>query len=78
MLHLAYRNGKLLGCCSSTLQPPWTPRTRRIGQLVLVVDEKASTPPQTVTLPETNSSPLKIGGFQWAMLVSGRVFSVGD
>eukprot|EP00434_Breviolum_minutum_P016305 symbB.v1.2.014367.t1/scaffold1022.1/size143637/5 len=26
VLHLAYRNGKLLGCCSSTLQPPWTPR----------------------------------------------------
>ncbi|CAK9044392.1 unnamed protein product [Durusdinium trenchii] len=27
VLHLAFRNGKLLGCCSSTLQPPWTPRS---------------------------------------------------
>eukprot|EP00435_Cladocopium_sp_Y103_P018053 s2620_g4.t1 len=27
VLHVAYRNGKLLGCCSSTLQPPWTPRS---------------------------------------------------
>ncbi|CAJ1375109.1 unnamed protein product [Effrenium voratum] len=26
VLHLAFRNDELLGCCSSTLQPPWTPR----------------------------------------------------
>ena len=26
VLHLAFREGQLLGCCSSTLQPPWTPR----------------------------------------------------
>eukprot|EP00438_Fugacium_kawagutii_P008310 Skav206333 [mRNA] locus=scaffold1420:308203:314882:- [translate_table: standard] len=26
VLHVAYRQGQLLGCCSSTLQPPWTPR----------------------------------------------------
>ena len=24
VLHLAYRNGLLVGCCSSTYQPPWT------------------------------------------------------
>ncbi|CAL1161745.1 unnamed protein product [Cladocopium goreaui] len=27
VLHVAYRNGELVGCCSSTLQPPWTPRS---------------------------------------------------
>ena len=27
VLHLAFREGHLLGCCSSTLQPPWTPWT---------------------------------------------------
>ena len=27
VLHLAFREGQLLGCCSSTLQPPWTPWT---------------------------------------------------
>lgn len=25
VLHLAYRNDELVGCCSSTRQPPWTP-----------------------------------------------------
>ncbi|CAE8632188.1 unnamed protein product [Polarella glacialis] len=24
VLHLAFRQGKVVGCCSSTLQPPWT------------------------------------------------------
>ena len=33
VLHLAFRNDELLGCCSSTLQPPWTPRrfARRVS-----------------------------------------------
>eukprot|EP00965_Chrysotila_dentata_P250650 6209572-Pleurochrysis_carterae.AAC.1 len=26
VLHLAFREGKLVGCCSSTVQPPWTER----------------------------------------------------
>ncbi|CAE7324606.1 unnamed protein product [Symbiodinium sp. CCMP2456] len=27
VLHLAFRGKQLVGCCSSTLQPPWTPRS---------------------------------------------------
>eukprot|EP00966_Prymnesium_polylepis_P148247 3424522-Prymnesium_polylepis.1 len=25
VLHLAFRGERLVGCCSSTFQPPWTP-----------------------------------------------------
>jgi len=75
VLHLAYRNGKLLGCCSSTLQPPWTPRTGQIWSVgFLVVDDKASTPPQTLTLPETNSSPLKMVVSNRNILFQGSIF----
>lgn len=40
VLHLAQRNGALVGCCSSTFQPPWTPEG--CGHWGLLVVDKAA------------------------------------
>jgi GNAT superfamily N-acetyltransferase len=40
VLHLALRSGELVGCCSSTFQPPWT--TEGCGHWGLLVVDKAA------------------------------------
>ena len=43
VLHLAWRDGKVVGCCSSTLQTPWCPRgCGHWGLLVVDVEAQGS------------------------------------
>ncbi|CAE7928883.1 unnamed protein product, partial [Symbiodinium necroappetens] len=43
VLHLAFRGKQLVGCCSSTLQPPWTPRSCGHWGLLSVLPEAQGT-----------------------------------
>lgn len=43
VLHLAFREGSLVGCCSSTLQTPWCPRgCGHWGLLVVAVEAQGT------------------------------------